>query len=156
MYHLTLLGWLSMCMFSLVVEDVETSYWSEQAKFYNYSYRGQHSFVERMKLVADAVNREFSLGESPLPTLYNTVSTLMFGQNIIILRHGSEISELLHNPYLFRQNICKQTCFCWFLNILIGNKRKMRRQNILTGLTAWLEWPRTLWRNTAKFNYTLI
>ena len=98
-------------MCSLVVEDVETSYWSEQAKFYNYSYRGQHSFVDRMKLVADAVNREFSLGESPLPTLYNTVSTIMFGQNIIILRHGSEISVFLHNQYLSGNNIFKQTCF---------------------------------------------
>ena len=144
-------------MCSLVVEDVETSYWSEQAKFYNYSYRGQHSFVDRMKLVADAVNREFSLGESPLPTLYNTVSTIMFGQNIIILRHGSEISVFLHNQYLSGNNIFKQTCFIFFmfLNILVGNRRKMSQENFLTGLTVWLEWPKTLWRNTAKLNKLL-
>ena len=39
-----------------------------------------------MKLVADAVNREFQLGETPLPSLYNSVSSILFGQNVIILR----------------------------------------------------------------------
>ena len=68
------------------MEDIETSYWSEEAELYGYSYRGQQSFVERMKLVADAVNREFQLGETPLPSLYNSVSSILFGQNVIILR----------------------------------------------------------------------
>ena len=36
-------------------------------------YSGQESFVERMKLVADTVNREYRLGKLTLPPLYNTV-----------------------------------------------------------------------------------
>ena len=32
------------------------------------------------------VFREFRLGESPLPSLYNTVSSVMFAQNMVVLR----------------------------------------------------------------------
>ena len=40
-----------------IVEDVETSYWAQHAQLYGYSYIGQPSIVDRLKLVADAVNR---------------------------------------------------------------------------------------------------
>ena len=80
------------------MEDIETSYWSEEAELYGYSYRSQQSFVESMKLVADAVNREFQLGETPLPALYNSVSSVMFGQNVIILRHRADTLRLFKQP----------------------------------------------------------
>ena len=52
---------------------------------YGYSYSGQSSPVERLKLVVDVVNRE-----SPLSDLYHSVSSIMFGQNIVILRKQTQ------------------------------------------------------------------
>ena len=69
-----------------IVEDVETSYWAQHAQLYGYSYIDQPSAVDRLKLVADTINREFLLGASPLPPLYNSVSSVMFGQNMVALR----------------------------------------------------------------------
>ena len=68
-----------------IVEDVETSYWAQHATLYGYSYIDQPSAVDRLKLVADTINREFLLGASPLPPLYNSVSSVMFGQNMVKL-----------------------------------------------------------------------
>ena len=36
--------------------------------------------------VPDTINREFLLGASPLPPLYNYVSSVMIGQNMVALR----------------------------------------------------------------------
>ena len=41
-----------------IVEDVETSYWAQHATLYGYSYIGQPSIVDRLKLVADTINRQ--------------------------------------------------------------------------------------------------
>ena len=68
------------------IEDVETSYWGPWAKIYNYSLKGQSSFVEHMQKVAHAINREFTNGKSPLPDLYNDVSTITFAQNLIVVK----------------------------------------------------------------------
>ena len=68
------------------IEDVETSYWDQNSSIYEYSLRGQRSIVEHMKAVADAINREFTGGESPLPAVYNDVGTITFAHNLIVLR----------------------------------------------------------------------
>ena len=76
------------------IEDIETSYWTrlnnEKEGTYGYSLRNETSIVEHFKLVADAVNREFRWGGggglSPLPAVYDSVSTITFAQNLIILR----------------------------------------------------------------------
>ena len=68
------------------IEDVETSYWGPWAKIYNYSLKGQSSIVEHMQKVAHAINREFTNGKSPLPDLYNDVSTITFAQNLIVVK----------------------------------------------------------------------
>ena len=68
------------------MEDVETSYWDQSSSIYGYSLRGQRSIVEHMKAVADAINREFTGGESPLPAVYNDVGTITFAHNLIVLR----------------------------------------------------------------------
>ena len=39
-----------------------------------------------MKKSLICVSREFRSGESPLPSLYNTVSSVMFAQNMVVLR----------------------------------------------------------------------
>ena len=68
------------------IEDVETSYWDQSSSIYGYSLQGQRSIVEHMKAVADAINREFTGGESPLPAGYNDVGTITFAHNLIVLR----------------------------------------------------------------------
>ena len=68
------------------IEDVETSYWREDEKVYGYELRGQRSIVEHMQAVAHAINREFTNGKSPLPDLYNDVSTITFAQNLIVVK----------------------------------------------------------------------
>jgi len=83
------------------IEDVETSYWREDEKVYGYELRGQRSIVEHMQAVAHAINREFTNGETPLPELYNDVSTVMFAQNLIILRKQTkfEASHFFNRTY---------------------------------------------------------
>ena len=49
--------------------------------------------------VADAVNREFSLGWSPLPPLYHSVSSVTFGQNIVALRKQTEQERKYFNRH---------------------------------------------------------
>ena len=68
------------------IEGVETSYWGPWGKIYNYPLKGQSSFVEHMQKVAHAINREFTNGKSPLPDLYNDVSTITFAQNLIVVK----------------------------------------------------------------------
>ena len=87
------------------IEDVETSYWrSEKATVYGYSMKGQRSIVEHMQAVAHAINREFTNGESPLPELYNDVSTVMFAQNLIIVRKQTklETTRFFNRTYRFK------------------------------------------------------
>ena len=70
----------------ITIEDVETSYWGPWAEIYGYSLKGQSSFVEHMQKVAHVINREFTNGKSPLPDLYNDVSTITFAQNLIVVK----------------------------------------------------------------------
>ena len=39
-----------------------------------------------MQKVAHVINREFTNGKSPLPDLYNDVSTITFAQNLIVVK----------------------------------------------------------------------
>jgi len=70
------------------IEDVETSYWRSSATIYGYSLKNQSqpSFVKHMQGVAHAINREFTRGKSPMPDLYNSVSTITFAQNLIVVK----------------------------------------------------------------------
>jgi len=73
------------------IEDIETSYWTRMNRpMYGYSLKNETSIVEHMKRVADAINREFLYGggggQSPLPAVYDSVSTIMFAHNLIVLR----------------------------------------------------------------------
>ena len=73
------------------IEDIETSYWTRMNRpMYGYSLKNETSIVEHFKAVADAINREFRYGDggglSPLPAVYNSVSTIMFAHNLIVLR----------------------------------------------------------------------
>ena len=101
--------------YSSLVEDVETSYWGPHAALYGYSYSdqvyhsqclhhypvsGQESFVERMKLVADTVNREYRLGELTLPPLYNTVCYEACGWSIPRPSGKSPVQVLIPNSLL--------------------------------------------------------
>jgi len=87
-----------------IVEDVETSYWKKEAELYGYKYDNQKSFVEHMKLVADVINREYA-GNSPLPVLYNDISYIQFGQNVIIVRkHTEEETKFIGRTYRFSGN----------------------------------------------------
>ena len=61
-------------------------YWGPWAEIYGYALKGQPSFVEHMQKVAHAINREFTKGKSPLPDLYNDVSTITFAQNLIVVK----------------------------------------------------------------------
>mmetsp|Transcript_46103 Transcript_46103/g.76196 ORF Transcript_46103/g.76196 Transcript_46103/m.76196 type:complete len:326 (-) Transcript_46103:138-1115(-) len=76
-----------------IIEDVETSYWKSSASVYGYSLQGQPSIVEHMKTVADTINREFRHGKSTLPPVYDDVSSITFGQNIIILKKQSSSEQ---------------------------------------------------------------
>lgn len=77
-----------------VIEDIETSYWdSPGANLYGYSVTnagiGKHgSFVEKMKSIADVVNRGMLL-DSKFSVLHNAVDHLIshitFSQNCVIL-----------------------------------------------------------------------
>lgn len=77
-----------------IVEDVETSWWNPTAKVYNYSLAGQASVVEKWKGVVDAVNREYNHGRSPLTdenaAIYGSISSVEFGQNVIIFHKALE------------------------------------------------------------------
>ena len=64
-----------------------------------------------MKLVADAVNREYSLGQSPLPALYNTVSSVMFVQNMVALRKQTEVWQLHAGKNTFLSSGSRQNKF---------------------------------------------
>jgi len=88
------------------IEDVETSYWREDAIVYGYTMEGQRSIVGHMQAVAHAINREFTNGESPLPELYNDVSTIMFAQNMIILRKQTrfETAHFFNRTYRYQMN----------------------------------------------------
>lgn len=68
------------------IEDVETSYWKESAEIYGYKLTNQKSLVDQLKLVADVVNRKYANGHSPLPSMYDDISSVQFGQNIIIVQ----------------------------------------------------------------------
>ena len=75
------------------IEDVETSYWHDSASIYGYNLSGQRSIVEHMTAVANVINREFLLGKSPLPAVYSDVSTIMFAQNLIVLRKQTALEQ---------------------------------------------------------------
>jgi len=67
------------------IEDVETSYWDKSAEIYGYSLEQEPSIVDHMKQVSDTINREFKHGASQLPEVYSDISSITFGQNIILL-----------------------------------------------------------------------
>jgi len=73
-----------------VIEDVETSYWKEEASIYGYAFTNQKSFIEHMKLLADVVNKKYSNYNSPLSTLYDDISSVKFGANIVIVQKQTE------------------------------------------------------------------
>ena len=83
-----------------VIEDLETSYWKETAEIYGYTFTGQKSLVEHMKLVADAVNKKYSDFNSPLPSLYDDISSIKFGANIAIIQKQTlEERRYFEGPY---------------------------------------------------------
>ena len=90
-----------------IIEDVETSYWGPKAKVYGYALEGQSSFVEHMQKVAHAINREFANGKSPLPDLYNDVSTITFAQNLIVVKKQTTLEgrRYFNRKYRFARNV---------------------------------------------------
>ena len=62
------------------------------------------------KKVADSVNREFSFGHSVLtdakPHIYNDVSSVQFGQNVIIFKKASKQEvDMLSRTYRWPQKL---------------------------------------------------
>ena len=54
--------------------------------------------------------REFLLGASPLPPLYNSVSSVMFGQNMVAIRKQTSAETRLFNRRYRLElltNVCK-------------------------------------------------
>jgi len=84
------------------IEDVFTSYWKESAEVYGYKLTNQKSLVERLKLVADVLNRRYTNGQSPLPSMYDDISSIQFGQNIVIVqKQGVDERNYFEGPYRF-------------------------------------------------------
>lgn len=62
-----------------IIEDVETSYWSDAP---------QTSFIDHMKMLVDAVNRKYVSSFQDLP-----VQSVYFGQNCVIIVKSDEVSS---------------------------------------------------------------
>ena len=93
-----------------IVEDIETSFWRNTSRLYNYSFAGQFSLVEKWKGVVDVLWKgnsvNSSLGEHA--KLYSSIESIAFGQNMIILRKKSDAAEIAARPEAFEAKDPKQ------------------------------------------------
>ena len=91
------------------IEDIETSFWSNKSTVYGYRLYNQTNVVKYFKGVIDAVNREFKRGHSDLtdkkPEIYSDISSIQFGQNIIIIRKAlPREKKMLSRAYRFQNH----------------------------------------------------
>jgi len=83
-----------------IIEDIETSYWTK-GDCYNYStrygYRHPNSIVEIFKEVADSVNSEFAGVRCNRVEHYNSIGSVTFSRNCIIITKKTQANR----PYRF-------------------------------------------------------
>jgi len=103
-----------------IIEDIETSYWSNGEVYGNIiksGYKNKNSCVEVFKYLVDIVNSEFLLNNAKedintfldgriFEETYRKISTITFGHNCIIIRK-KEIDEYHYcdRKYRFSQNL---------------------------------------------------
>jgi len=83
-----------------IIEDIETSYWTK-GDCYNYptryGYRHPNSIIEIFKEVADSVNSEFAGVRCNRVEHYNSIGSITFSRNCIIITKKTQINR----PYRF-------------------------------------------------------
>lgn len=86
-----------------IVEDVETSYWTDGLLYGQHIHAGagrSGSAMEVLKKLGDAVNAEFfDPSFDPLPPLGSLVSSVTFGHNCVVLVKKQEQGEAAAAPY---------------------------------------------------------
>ena len=84
-----------------IIEDIETSYWSEHAFIYDYSLKNEPSVVEYFKKRLDEVNNEFRKGSAK-----SNIGSVCFKSNIIIVQKCCEKdTKYLNRKYRFEHNL---------------------------------------------------
>lgn len=93
-----LLAWGGVYM----IEDIETSYWESNGLYgydTRYGFLHKNNFIEASKLLCDAVNQEFLNPNSRVlvsekasfsEEVLSTISSVTFGQNMVILQKKTE------------------------------------------------------------------
>jgi hypothetical protein len=92
-----------------IVEDIETSYWNDDAQLYGYrisngGLNAPCSFIERTKRLADVINREYinSNYHTIRDKIDQRIASLQFVQNMVIMRVAtSEEISLMSRQYRF-------------------------------------------------------
>ena len=96
-----------------VIEDIESSYWKQEV----FGSNIQKSFVEHMKLLADVVNKKYMNQLSPLPALYNDVSFVFFGQNIIFVKKQTLDEGQYTGGFYSSDSANKSLPYPWWLTL---------------------------------------
>ncbi len=74
-----------------IIEDIEVNYWKHNTTLFGYP-RGDFNLIDLLKQYPDKINKEFSRVHDNL-----NMSSILFGQNCVIIKKATEEEELLLN-----------------------------------------------------------
>ena len=101
-----------------IIEDIETSYWSKNGLYAyvtNYGLNNEYNIINVFSKVLHVINSEFLTEENKLQiqkdskindTIINSISTITFGQNCIIIKKKEDYEyEYNNRTYRFSYNL---------------------------------------------------